>query len=106
MAISLNHTIVPAHDKVESARFYARVFGLGNQDRIIRIEEQLRLERLLPDDLKGRIDEITVNQRIALRFASDGELSDLTRAVLTEGLDDQKEIKKRITNWRPDMQRI
>jgi catechol 2,3-dioxygenase-like lactoylglutathione lyase family enzyme len=28
MTIVLNHTIVPAHDKVASARFFARVFGL------------------------------------------------------------------------------
>ena len=28
MTIVLNHTIVPAHDKVTSARFFARIFGL------------------------------------------------------------------------------
>ena len=28
MAITLNHTIVPARDKVESAQFFARIFGL------------------------------------------------------------------------------
>ncbi len=28
MAIILNHTIVPAHDKDVSARFFARIFGL------------------------------------------------------------------------------
>ena len=28
MAIILNHTIVPAHDKEASARFFAHIFGL------------------------------------------------------------------------------
>src|SRR5262249_19583623 len=28
MAIELNHTIVPAHDKAASAKFFARIFGL------------------------------------------------------------------------------
>jgi catechol 2,3-dioxygenase-like lactoylglutathione lyase family enzyme len=28
MAIVLDHTIVPAHDKVASAKFFARIFGL------------------------------------------------------------------------------
>jgi catechol 2,3-dioxygenase-like lactoylglutathione lyase family enzyme len=28
MTIVLNHTIVPAHDKVASAEFFARIFGL------------------------------------------------------------------------------
>ncbi|MDZ7966660.1 MAG: VOC family protein [Nostoc sp. DedSLP03] len=28
MTITLNHTIVPAHDKEASARFFAKIFGL------------------------------------------------------------------------------
>src|SRR3954451_10749409 len=35
--------------------WYTRSFPLRAQDRIIRLEERLRLERLLPADLKGRV---------------------------------------------------
>jgi hypothetical protein len=86
--------------------FYARIFALGTQDRIIRLEERLRLERLLPDDLKGRISELTTGQLIALRFASDGEVVDLTRRVLEGGLTDRKTIKQAVREWRADSQRI
>ena len=61
----------------------ARVFALGAQDRVIRLEERLRMQHLLPDDFKPRINDFTTNQMIALRFASDAELPDLARKVLT-----------------------
>ncbi len=86
--------------------FYARVFAAQNQDRIIRLEERLRLARLLPEDLQRRVEDFTTNQLIALRFASDGEVPDLARKVLDEGIDDRKAIKKLITHWRADYQRV
>src|SRR5262245_63048746 len=49
--------------------FLARVFALGVQDRVIRLEERLRCQQLLPDDLRPRIDEFTINQLVSLRFA-------------------------------------
>lgn len=79
-----------------------RMFALTVQDRVIRLEERLRLERLLPADLKPRIEELNVDQLCSLRFASDGELVELTRAVLDERLTDRKAIKQRIETWRPD----
>ncbi len=82
--------------------FYARIFALTVQDRVIRLEERLRFERLLPADLKPRIGEFTVGQLVALRFASDAELPELARAVLSEKLDDRKAVKQRIKNWRAD----
>ncbi len=85
---------------------YARVFPLGVQDRVIRLEERMRLERLLPDDLRARIGELTTKQLIALRFASDRELPELTRRVLDQGLADPKAIKQAIGEWRADHQRI
>jgi len=86
--------------------FLARVFALGVQDRVIRLEEQLRYERLLPDDLKARIGEFTINQLVSLRFASDAELPALARTVLDGKLNNRKAIKQMVRNWRPDHQRI
>lgn len=84
---------------------YARVFALGAQDRVIRLEEQLRLAGLAPD-LTPRLHELTVNQVCALRFASDAEAPALARRVLNEKLDDRKAIKKMIQTWKPDHVRV
>jgi hypothetical protein len=82
--------------------FYARIFALRVQDRIIRLEEQLRCQRLLPADLQPRIAEFAAGQLIALRFASDAELPALARKVLDEKLTERKAIKQLIKNWKPD----
>ena len=81
---------------------YARNFALTVQDRVIRLEERLRMERLLPADLKGRIDELRPGQFVALRFASDAELAELTRRVLAGELAGAGSIKKAIRSWRAD----
>jgi len=85
---------------------YARLFPLGAQDRVIRLEERLRMERILPDDLKARIQDFSTGQLVALRFASDEELPELARRVLDEGITDKKLIKQAVKNWRADNQRI
>ncbi len=85
--------------------FYARLFALAVQDRVIRVEERLRMERLLPADLKPRIVEFTVPQLVSLRFASDAELPELARKVLEDKIEDRKAIKRLVKNWRPDFQR-
>ena len=85
---------------------FARRFSTGVQDRVIRLEERLRLERILPDELKGEIEHLTTAQLIALRFASDAELPGLVRRVLAGELTSQKSIKQAIKAWRPDHQRI
>lgn len=82
--------------------FAMRVFSLSVQDRIIRLEERLRMERLLPADLQPRIPEFTPPQLVALRFASDTELPTLAREVLQQHLTDPRAIKQRIRDWRPD----
>ncbi|HSU84936.1 MAG TPA: DUF6526 family protein [Thermoanaerobaculia bacterium] len=82
--------------------WYLRVFPLKAQDRIIRLEETLRLERLLPADLRPRIGDLRPGQLIALRFASDEELPALTRAVLAGEVTAPGEIKKRVQSWRAD----
>ncbi|HEY0514900.1 MAG TPA: DUF6526 family protein [Thermoanaerobaculia bacterium] len=86
--------------------WYLRVFPLKAQDRVIRLEEMLRLERLLPADLRPRIGDLGTGQLIALRFASDAELPELTRAVLDRGITGPDEIKKMIGAWRADHLRM
>jgi hypothetical protein len=80
----------------------ARMFALSVQDRVIRMEERLRCERLLPQDLQARIVELEPGQLISLRFACDAELPALARKVLDEKMKDRKAIKQQIKNWRSD----
>ena len=81
---------------------YARLFALAVQNRVIRLEERMRLERLLPADLKPRIAQFSCRQLIALRFASDAELPGLARKVLADNIQEAKIIKKMVQTWRPD----
>lgn len=83
----------------------ARVMATKVQDRVIRLEERLRFERVLPADLLPRIGEFTMDQLVALRFASNEELPGLARKVLDEKLNDRKAIKQMIETWRPDFAR-
>jgi hypothetical protein len=80
----------------------SRVMALTVQDRVIRLEERLRMRQLLPPDLHPSIDALTRRQLVALRFASDAELADLVREVVAGKLASQKEIKLRVRSWRPD----
>jgi anti-sigma factor RsiW len=66
------------------------------------MEERQRMGRLLPEDLKPRIEEFSREQLVALRFASDGELPGLARKVLNEKLTDRTAIKKLVQHWRAD----
>lgn len=87
---------------LEVGALYGRLFALTVQDRVIRLEMRLRMQQLLPAELRGRIPEFTVSQLVALRFASDAELPALARKVLDEKLTDRKAIKKMIQTWEPD----
>jgi len=82
-----------------------RMYPVKVQDRLIRLEERLRLERLLPEPLKARIGELSVDQLIGLRFASDGELAGLVEKTLAQKWG-RKQIKQAIRNWRPDYWRV
>jgi hypothetical protein len=82
--------------------FYARLFALAAQDRVIRMEERMRLDRLLPADLKPKIAEFTCRQLVAMRFAGDTELPALARKVLAENIQQSKAIKQMVQNWRGD----
>ncbi len=82
-----------------------RVYALKVQDRVIRLEETLRMERVLPQDLKARIPELTVKQMVGLRFAADLELAERVREALDQNLSGEA-IKKHIQIWRPDTFRV
>jgi hypothetical protein len=75
------------------------------QDRVIRLEERLRLAAILPEPLRSRIAELSDSQIVGLRFASDAELPALVQRALDEKLS-RSDIKKAITDWRPDYSRI
>jgi hypothetical protein len=79
-----------------------RSFALRVQDRVIRLEMQLRLERLLSAEMRARIPEFSVGQLVSLRFASDAELPALARKVLDEKVEKRADIKKLVTNWQAD----
>ena len=83
-----------------------RTYALKVQDRVIRLEEQIRLRQILPAELSSRIPELTEDQLIAMRFCTDAELEKFTRSVLDEKLRGRKEIKSRIGSWRPDHFRV
>lgn len=84
------------------AALFARVFALAAQDRVIRLEERLRLRELLPPEMKARIPEFTREQLIGLRFASDAELPDLAAAVLRDNVQKRDQVKKLVKHWRAD----
>ena len=75
------------------------------QDRLIRLEMRLRMQQLLPQELRDQIDRIGVKQLVALRFASDAELAELTRQVLSGSLATQNDIKAKIRDWQGDFLR-
>lgn len=82
-----------------------RANALHVQDRVIRLEESLRYQRLLPPDLIQAAQSLTIRQIVALRFASDAELPALLQRTLTENLP-PKVIKQSITDWRADNLRV
>ena len=83
----------------------ARAYALKAQDRIIRLEETLRMKALLSPSDCGLIGQLAPGQFIALRFASDAELPALTKRAVAEKLT-PKQIKEAIVTWRPDYLRV
>ncbi len=84
------------------ATFYSRVFALGAQDRVIRLEEELRSQKLNGRGLDARL---TLRQIIGLRFASDEEWNALSERAISENMSED-DIKKAVQNWRSDTCRL
>ena len=82
-----------------------RIYPLKVQDRVIRLEERLRLQALAPQEWHTHLYRLTEDQLIGLRFANDDEVIALAKQALEQNLN-RKQIKERIRNWRADDWRI
>jgi|ERR1700683_5387204 uncharacterized protein DUF6526 len=100
---SVGHVVIALWALI--AAFKIRTYALKVQDRVIRLEERVRLKELAAASFQGRIGELSVDQLIGLRFASDGEVADLAQRALA-GNWNRKQIKEAIKNWRPDHWRV
>lgn len=87
------------------ALFKLRSYPMKVQDRLIRLEERMRLQALAPAEWHTQIYRLTEGQLIGLRFASDEEVVELAHQALEHNLN-RKQIKERIKSWRPDCWRI
>jgi hypothetical protein len=82
-----------------------RVNPLRAQDRVIRLEERLRLAALLNEPMRSRIGDLSESQLVALRFASDAEVAALMEKAIKEQMK-AADIKKAVVSWRPDVFRV
>jgi hypothetical protein len=85
--------------------FKARTYALKVQDRVIRVEEKLRIASLVSASELIELDSLTIDQYIGLRFASNPELPELARRAVREKLT-QKQIKQAVVSWRADHYRV
>jgi len=85
--------------------FMIRVYPLKVQDRVIRLEERMRLQALAPSEWHTQIYRLSEDQLIGLRFAADDEVVELAKQALEHNLN-RKQIKERIKDWRPDNWRV
>jgi len=84
----------------------ARTNALRAQDRVIRLEERLRFQRLLPAELAAKAGALPAGFIVALRFASDEELPELARQAVEHKFARPGELKRAIKHWRGDHLRV
>jgi len=89
-----------------SVPFIARAMALTAQNRVIRLEERMRLGALMPDGTREKVSELTTGQLVGLRFASDAEAPELAEKCLGGELRTSGDVKKAIKTWRPDYLRV
>jgi hypothetical protein len=82
-----------------------RRYSLKVQDRVIRVEEKMRIASLVSPSEQAELDSLTIRQYVALRFASNPELPALARRAVRENLG-SKAIKEAIVAWRADDYRV
>jgi hypothetical protein len=82
-----------------------RTYPLKVQDRVIRLEERLRLQALAPAEWHTQIYRLSEDQLIGLRFAADDEVVELAKQALEHNLT-RMQIKERIKDWRGDYWRV
>lgn len=85
--------------------FKLRLYPMKVQDRVIRLEERMRLQALAPSEWHTQIFQLTEDQLIGLRFAADDEVVELAKQALEHNLN-RKQIKERVRSWRPDHWRV
>jgi hypothetical protein len=84
----------------------ARMQAIKAQDRVIRLEESLRYQRILVPDLAFQAEQMPAGTKVALRFASDEEMPEFVQKAINGEFKDSKEIKLAIKNWRGDYLRV
>jgi hypothetical protein len=89
---------------ITTGLIFARWMPLRVQDRVIRLEETLRLERLLPGRAMD-IERLTRDQLIGIRFASDAEVPHLMDRIMSGELVTRDDVKRAVQHWRPDHSR-
>jgi hypothetical protein len=95
-----NVLLVPVTFSIMFLALVARMYSIKVQDRVIRLEENVRLHALGVDP-----SGLTLRQMIALRFASDAESPALAARAVAEKMT-PKQIKEAIVNWRADLDRV
>jgi hypothetical protein len=85
--------------------FFSRFMPLRVQDRLIRLEETLRLQRLLPGRTAD-IERLSLGQLIGLRFASDQEVAHILDRIVAGELTSRADVKRAVQHWRPDHLRV
>ena len=80
-------------------------YALGNQNRIVRLEFKLRYFEIFGKSSDEVESKLSFDQIASLRFAYDDEFKILLDKAVQQNISGD-EIKKSITNWRPDHNRV